>query len=72
MNRPYSPDRPLLSIAETARALGSSEKTVRRMIAAGELPATRYRGRLIRIHPDDIERAGKPVTRLALDRGDAL
>lgn len=51
----------LLTIPDVADYLACSPKTVRRMIADGKLKAYRY-GRLIRIHPRDAARAGKPVT----------
>ena len=44
---------PLLSVAETADRLRVSEKTVRRMIGAGELPVHRV-GRLWRVSQDDL------------------
>jgi excisionase family DNA binding protein len=43
-----SPDERYISVREAAKRLDVSEKTVRRKIAAGELPAHRV-GRLIRI-----------------------
>ena len=45
----------LLTLAETAQALGCSIKTVRRRIAARDLPAI-HDGRLIRIDPEDFRR----------------
>ena len=45
----------LLSLAETCAVLGCSMKTLRRRIAAGEIAVIRD-GRLIHIHPDDLER----------------
>lgn len=45
----------LLSIRETADILGCSDKTVKRRIAAGDLPVIRD-GRLVRVHPTDLER----------------
>ena len=50
-----------LTIADAAEHLVCSEKLVRRMIADGKLKAVRV-GRLIRIHPRDLEKALKPVT----------
>jgi len=44
----------LLSIAETADRLGVSPKTVRRQIAAGDLPAHRI-GRRVLIDPRDLD-----------------
>jgi excisionase family DNA binding protein len=45
---------PLLTIAEVAELLGVSIETVRRRINTGELRVIRD-GRIIRIHPDDLE-----------------
>jgi excisionase family DNA binding protein len=47
---PYSK---LLIIDQVAEGLGVSAKTVRRLIAAGELVACRLR-RSVRVHPDDL------------------
>ena len=44
---------PFLSISEVAKRLGVSEKTVRRKIASGELPAHRV-GKLIRVGERDL------------------
>jgi len=44
---------PMLTIAQTAKILNASLKTVRRRIAAGELPVIRD-GRLLRVRPDDL------------------
>ena len=44
---------PLLSVQETAEHLQLSVKTIRRKIAAGELPAHRL-GRLLRVSEDDL------------------
>jgi excisionase family DNA binding protein len=43
----------LLLIDDVAEGLGVSTRTVRRLIAKGELVACRL-GRLVRIHPDDL------------------
>ncbi len=43
---------PLMTVKEVAAAMNASEKTIRRRIAAGELPVIRD-GRLIRIRPKD-------------------
>ena len=45
----------LLSLADTCAVLGCSMKTLRRRIAEGEIAVIRD-GRLIRIHPDDLDR----------------
>ncbi len=43
---------PLMTVKEVATGIIASEKTIRRRIAAGELPVIRD-GRLIRIRPKD-------------------
>lgn len=43
----------LLSVADVAGIVGLSEYTVRDAVRAGELQATKLRGR-IRVHPDDL------------------
>jgi excisionase family DNA binding protein len=45
----------LLNIGEVADVLSVSIKTVRRRIEAGELPVIRD-GRVIRVHPNDLDR----------------
>jgi excisionase family DNA binding protein len=45
----------LLTKKATAFILGMSEKSLDRRIRAGELPVIRD-GRIIRVHPDDLER----------------
>lgn len=44
----------LLSIAQTAEFLGVSEKTVRRKIASGEVPASQV-GAQWRIRPEELD-----------------
>lgn len=53
-----------LTLKEAASLTKSSEKTLRRMIARGDLKAYRF-GRGIRIKPGDLDKAMKPVTPLA-------
>lgn len=50
-----------LSINEAAELLGIDRETVRRWIARGELRATRYGARVIRIDPADLAAVGEPV-----------
>ena len=50
----------LLTVAETASRLGVSTKTVRRVIARGELHAVHI-GRAVRIDPEEIERLIKAL-----------
>lgn len=65
----------LLSVSAAARVLGVSPKTVRRRIAAGELPAVLENGRLkvrgddLRAYIDGLERAGgHPSRRRCVER----
>jgi excisionase family DNA binding protein len=51
----------LVTIAQGAEHLSVSERTVRRAVADGRLPAVRI-GRCIRIRLDDLERLMRPVT----------
>lgn len=53
-----------LTIPDVARTWQTSPDTVRRAISRGELRAIRV-GRLIRIRPEDLAKAGKPVTRVS-------
>ena len=46
---------PLMTVKEVAEKMNASEKTVRRRIAAGELPVIQD-GRMIRIRPKDYRR----------------
>ena len=52
--QPEPHNRPLQTIADIARELGVSERTVRRWIGRGLLPAIRL-GRLIRVRPEHVE-----------------
>lgn len=45
----------LLTLPDAAELLGLSLKTLRRRVAAGDLPVIRD-GRLVRVHPNDLER----------------
>lgn len=56
-----------LSVAQVAAEIQCSPKTVRNMIARGELRAYRYgkTSRIIRIDRRDLERIKRPVTNLA-------
>lgn len=53
--------RRYLSMSEFATYWDVSERTVRRMIADGELKAVRLGGRMIRIDIESLENAGRPV-----------
>lgn len=59
-----SPDDRFLSVRDAAARLNVSEKTIRRKIEAGDLPARRF-GRLLRICEGDL------VSRLTGDRAKA-
>lgn len=57
-NSPYIKSAPvprLMRLDEVAEVLGVSMKTIRRRIEAGELPVIRD-GRLVRVHPNDLDR----------------
>lgn len=41
------------TVAEVARQLGCSPETIRRLVASGELPATRFAGRTSRLRIDN-------------------
>ena len=45
---------PLLSVDGVAKALQLSVRTVRRMIASGDLPVIRF-GRSVRVHQRDLD-----------------
>jgi excisionase family DNA binding protein len=57
----------LLTKKAVALIVGASEKTIDRRIRSGELPVIRD-GRIIRVHPDDLERyiAARRSARLSL------
>ena len=50
-----APERPLLTVRATAQALGVSEKTVRRLVHFGQLPALRV-GAQLRLHQDELRK----------------
>ena len=50
-----------LSIRAAADAYGVSEKTIRRRIASGDLPAFRFGPRSIRLRPEDVEALARPI-----------
>lgn len=51
-----------LTINDTAKVLGVSAKTIRRMIQRGDLPAHRFGQRVIRINCHELAAAGQLVT----------
>lgn len=52
---------PDLTIAQAAEHLGVCTRTVRRWIAAGDLPARRLGSKMIRIRPSDLDKLGSPL-----------
>ena len=46
----------LLTVRDVGELVGVSPKTVRSMIARGELPEVRLSGRMIRVWVEDVER----------------
>lgn len=46
--------RELWTVAQTAEALGCSERTVHRLVESGQLPSVNVSVRLTRIDPDDV------------------
>jgi excisionase family DNA binding protein len=55
-----SPRRRYASLVDAAEYLGVNERTIRRHISAGDLPAYRL-GRLVRVDLDELDQALKPV-----------
>lgn len=52
-----------LTLDQTADELGTSLRTVRRLVSSGQLPAVRVgTSKLIRIDRDDLAKVLKPVT----------
>ena len=52
---------PDLTISEAAQVMRVSQRTIRRWIAMGLLPAVRVGPWLIRIDADDLARLGRPI-----------
>jgi excisionase family DNA binding protein len=50
-----------LSLQQAAVNYGISVDTLRRRIAHGELPASRFGGRLIRVRTGDLDRLFRPI-----------
>lgn len=50
-----------LSLQQAAAVYGVSVDTLRRRVAAGELPASRCGARLIRVRVDDLDRMFRPI-----------
>lgn len=58
---PTKPPIEYLSIADAAHILGMSTKTVRRLIAHGDLAAVRFGKRTMRIPVTALDAAARPV-----------
>lgn len=50
-----------VTIPQAAEALQVDERTVRRWIASGDLPARRIAGRAVRILEEDLAAVGRPL-----------
>ena len=50
-----------LSLQQAAALYGVSVDTLRRRIASGELPASRFGERLIRVRSEDLDRLYRPI-----------
>ena len=50
-----------LSLQQAAVVYGVSVDTLRRRIAHGQLPASRFGGRLIRVRVEDLDRLFRPI-----------
>lgn len=51
---PPSPERPLLTLAEVARALACSKRTVEAWASSGRLPVLRLSRGIVRVAPADL------------------
>ena len=49
------------SLAQAAQRTEVSIKTLRRRIAAGQLPAYRYGPRIVRVDPHDVDKLMRPI-----------
>lgn len=56
MPTPSTPHRQFESLAAAAERTGLSVRTLRRRIAAGQLPAYRSGPRVLRVEPADVDR----------------
>ncbi len=57
----YSTAAQYLTTSEAASALGVSTKSIRRLIASGDLPAKRIGARMIRIPSDALDGLGRDL-----------
>lgn len=60
MNPPTMPE--LVTLAVAAEMLGCGDKTVRRMIARGEIAARRIGPRMLRVEAASLAEVGRPVS----------
>lgn len=61
MPKSQAPIDHLISIGEAAQVASVSTKTVRRMIARGEISAVRFGPRSVRIRVSDLQSAMRPI-----------
>jgi len=59
------PAAPWVTVADAARRLSISEKTIRRWITLGQLETSRVGARMIRINPADLDKLITPVPAVA-------
>ncbi|WP_350002558.1 helix-turn-helix domain-containing protein [Pseudarthrobacter sp. WHRI 8279] len=50
-----------LTLAQAAEIVGTSERTVRRLIESGSLPAFRIGPRAVRVRIEDVRAQAKPI-----------
>lgn len=62
-----APDIRTLGFADTAQALGVSERTLRHMVSTRRIPVVKF-GRLLRFRPADIEAFLRANTRPVADQ----
>ncbi len=55
------PPKTYESLAQAAARTEVSVKTLRRRIAAGDLPAYRYGPKILRVDPKDVDQLAKPL-----------
>ena len=56
-----SPQRKYETIQSTAVRLGVSTRSIRRWIADGTLTAYRLGGKIVRLDPDEVDDAARPI-----------
>lgn len=70
MNAPNRPSHRYTSLAGTAEYLHTSQRTVRRMIASGDLTGYRIGSRLLRVDLNEVDAKLRPIPSAAAG-GDA-